>query len=115
MVEICKPLDERTGRAGPSVGLAEEMLPKLLDYIIRHHYPHLVQQFEQPEGRLVEKLVASHWLVRYLAFYKELVQRTALMVAEWQCVGCNGFAISQVFSLSRRYEHRQHERPWLDN
>ena len=36
--EIFLPRDETTGRAGPSLGLKEEMMPKMLDYVIDNFY-----------------------------------------------------------------------------
>lgn len=51
------------------------MLPELLDYVIEYHYNDIWKKYS----------VAKE---RYLAFYEELVRRTAYMVAQWQCVGC---------------------------
>ena len=64
-----------TGREGPSVGLEKEMLPDLLNFVIKNHYSDIWNKFESPQDR-------------YLAFYSELVRRTAYMVAKWQSVGC---------------------------
>jgi uncharacterized protein YdiU (UPF0061 family) len=76
--EIFKPTDEMTGREGPSVGLEKEMLPELLNFVIKNHYIDIWNKFENPQDR-------------YLAFYSELVRRTAYMVAKWQSVGwCHG-------------------------
>ena len=36
--EIFKPTDSMTGRAGPSVGRAKEMLPGMIDYVIKNFY-----------------------------------------------------------------------------
>ncbi|KAL4433856.1 hypothetical protein ABPG75_000297 [Micractinium tetrahymenae] len=54
-------------RGGDDMGLVS----LLADYVIRHHYPHLV------EGE------AS----KYAAFLKEVAQRTGHLVAEWHRVG----------------------------
>ncbi len=45
-------------------------LRQLADYVIAHHYPQL-RQTEQP----------------YLALFREVVQRTARLIAQWQLVG----------------------------
>lgn len=47
-----------------------DRLRALADYVIQHHYPELVQE---PNP--------------YLAFYTELTERTARLIAQWQLVG----------------------------
>lgn len=75
--EIFKTLDPVTGRVGPSVGRIE-MLHTLLDYVIETFYP----EIHQMPGENVDK---------YAAFFKEVVLRTARLVALWQSVGfCHG-------------------------
>lgn len=49
-LEVCKPIDSTTGRAGPSAGLELSMLPKLLDFVVAHHYPHLWQDMAGRAG-----------------------------------------------------------------
>eukprot|EP00210_Caulerpa_lentillifera_P001824 g1754.t1 len=46
------------------------MIKQLTDWVIRHHYPHLVDSSQQ-----------------YIDFFKEVCERTALMAARWQTVG----------------------------
>jgi len=76
--EIFKPQDKFTGRTGPSVGRME-ILQQLLEYVIDNFYPEIA--LAHPEDR--EE--------RYMEFYKEVVRRTARLVAMWQCVGfCHG-------------------------
>jgi uncharacterized protein YdiU (UPF0061 family) len=70
--QIANAEDETTGRAGPSKG-QHEIVKTLTDYTIRIHYPEIWSKFEGTE--------------RYRAFFREVVLRTARMVAEWQCVG----------------------------
>jgi len=80
--EIFKDVDEVTGRAGPSVGLEDEMLPVMLEYALHTFYPHIADKYPAPAHSPKE---------RYLAMYSEIVQRTARLCAEWQCVGfCHG-------------------------
>jgi uncharacterized protein YdiU (UPF0061 family) len=56
-----------------SNGLHAE-LQDLVNYVIRHHYPHLLHE-DQP----------------YLAFFSEVLVRSAKLVAKWQAVGfCHG-------------------------
>jgi uncharacterized protein YdiU (UPF0061 family) len=51
-----------------------EPIRRLADHVIDHHYPHLAE-FEQ----------------RYAAWLTEVVERTALLMAQWQAVGfCHG-------------------------
>lgn len=48
----------------------KEQVKQLADYAIRHHWPHLI---EQPE--------------RYFLWFKNIVERTAQLMARWQAVG----------------------------
>ncbi|XP_028401083.1 protein adenylyltransferase SelO, mitochondrial-like [Dendronephthya gigantea] len=76
--EIVKNLDLMTGRRGPSAG-KKDILIQLLEYVIKTFYP----QVHEEHGDNSED--------RYLAFYKEVISRTARLVADWQCVGfCHG-------------------------
>lgn len=45
-------------------------LRALADYVIEHHYPQFIGQAD-----------------RYLAFYREVIERTARLLADWQLVG----------------------------
>ena len=47
-----------------------EHLKVLADYVIEHHFPHLVQQADN-----------------YARFFAEVVERTARLIARWQAVG----------------------------
>mmetsp|Transcript_32089 Transcript_32089/g.31399 ORF Transcript_32089/g.31399 Transcript_32089/m.31399 type:complete len:152 (+) Transcript_32089:593-1048(+) len=71
--EIFKEEDFHTGRKGPSHGLKNEMMPQMLDFVLKHHYPHI----QGPEP--------------YRLLFEEVVQKTAKLVALWQCFGfCHG-------------------------
>jgi len=75
--EIFKETDKATGRKGPSANNIE-LLITLLNYTIETLFPDIWRQYSSPSDR-------------YLAFYREVVLRTARLVAEWQCVGfCHG-------------------------
>ncbi|KAG9331241.1 hypothetical protein JZ751_019716 [Albula glossodonta] len=75
--EIFKPMDEFTGRQGPSVGRSD-IKAQLLDYVIETFYPEI--QRTHPERS-----------DRNAAFFREVTVRTARLVAQWQCVGfCHG-------------------------
>uniref|UniRef100_A0A6A7G4L8 Selenoprotein O n=1 Tax=Hirondellea gigas TaxID=1518452 RepID=A0A6A7G4L8_9CRUS len=75
--EIFKDTDKTTGRAGPSPKNSE-LLKTLLNYTVKHHYPELIEKYADETDR-------------YVAFYREVVERTARLVAQWQCVGfCHG-------------------------
>lgn len=75
--EIFHPLDDFTGRQGPSVG-RPDIRAGLLDYVIETFYP------EIQRGHLDRK-------ERNAAFFREVTVRTAKLVALWQSVGfCHG-------------------------
>uniref|UniRef100_H3CSG3 Selenoprotein O n=1 Tax=Tetraodon nigroviridis TaxID=99883 RepID=H3CSG3_TETNG len=75
--EIFKPPDELTGRRGPSCGL-DEIRGQMMDYVIELFYPEIQQNFPDRTERNV-------------AFFREVMVRTARLVAQWQCVGfCHG-------------------------
>lgn len=69
--EIC--LRETDGKAGPSAGLEEEVLPPLFEYALERHYPHLSALPTREE--------------RAVALTREVAVRTARLVAAWQAVG----------------------------
>lgn len=48
----------------------KDLIQKLLDHVLEYYYPHLVNREEA-----------------YLRFYRELVQRTASLAAQWMSVG----------------------------
>nr|XP_040132353.1 protein adenylyltransferase SelO, mitochondrial [Ictidomys tridecemlineatus] len=78
--EIFKPADEHTGRAGPSVG-RNDIRVQMLDYVIGSFYPEIQAAHAH----------CSDHVQRNVAFFREVIRRTARMVAEWQCVGfCHG-------------------------
>ncbi|CAJ1057127.1 selenoprotein O1 [Xyrichtys novacula] len=75
--EIFKQADEFTGRQGPSYG-RDEIRSQMMDYVIEVFYPEIQQNFPDRVERNV-------------AFFREVVLRTARLVAQWQCVGfCHG-------------------------
>ena len=79
--EICKPQDAITGRAGPSSAhsaLADSLIGGLIDYSIDTFYPDVAAAHADRTDR-------------YVAFFAEVVARTARLVAGWQAVGwCHG-------------------------
>ncbi|XP_075944876.1 selenoprotein O1 isoform X2 [Anarhichas minor] len=75
--EIFKRADEHTGRQGPSYG-RDEIRGQMMDYVIETFYPDI--QRNHPER-----------VERNVAFFREVMLRTARLVAQWQCVGfCHG-------------------------
>jgi len=64
--------------AGPSVGLKHQMLPHMLAFVVRTYFPHISPPSEE------EKELTP---IEIRAFFEEVVQSTAKMVALWQCVG----------------------------
>uniref|UniRef100_T1ILI2 non-specific serine/threonine protein kinase n=1 Tax=Strigamia maritima TaxID=126957 RepID=T1ILI2_STRMM len=76
--EIFKTTDPMTGRNGPSVGQLS-ILKQLIEYTISTFYPE------------IKYAHSGNDIAQYRAFYKEVVTRTAKLVANWQCVGfCHG-------------------------
>uniref|UniRef100_A0A2L2Y9J1 Selenoprotein O n=1 Tax=Parasteatoda tepidariorum TaxID=114398 RepID=A0A2L2Y9J1_PARTP len=75
--EIFNTLDPLTEKVGPSVGRID-ILNTLLNYVIDTFYPEIAANTESQEQK-------------YIAFFKEIVLRTARLVALWQSVGfCHG-------------------------
>uniref|UniRef100_A0AAZ3RPR5 Selenoprotein O n=1 Tax=Oncorhynchus tshawytscha TaxID=74940 RepID=A0AAZ3RPR5_ONCTS len=75
--EIFKATDENTGRQGPSYG-HDAIRGQMMDYVIETFYP----EIQQNHTDRVE---------RNVAFFREVMLRTARLVAQWQCVGfCHG-------------------------
>jgi len=75
--EIFKAPDSQTGRKGPSHG-RDDILDGMLDYAVSTFYPEIESAYEDRKTKL-------------LAFFTEVVRRTAKLVAHWQCVGfCHG-------------------------
>ncbi|KAM6937513.1 selenoprotein O1 [Xenentodon cancila] len=75
--EIFKQADEFTGRQGPSYG-RDEIRGQMMDYVIEMFYPEIQQDY-------------PNRVERNVAFFREVMQRTARLVAQWQCVGfCHG-------------------------
>ncbi|KAG1714364.1 Selenoprotein O [Nymphon striatum] len=76
--EICKPYDNMTGRAGPSIGQTD-LLRQLLDYTISSFYSEIAEKYSDDPSN------------KYKEFFKELMERTTRLVAQWQCIGfCHG-------------------------
>jgi uncharacterized protein YdiU (UPF0061 family) len=63
---------------GPSAGKEHEMLPKMLDYLLTHHFKDIMNMED------VNKWSRSDL---YYEMYCEIARRTAQMVAMWQCYG----------------------------
>lgn len=75
--EIFKQADEFTGRQGPSYG-RDEIRQQMMEYVIEMFYPEIQTAFPDHVERNV-------------AFFREVMVRTARLVAQWQCVGfCHG-------------------------
>ncbi|EER06170.1 hypothetical protein Pmar_PMAR028451, partial [Perkinsus marinus ATCC 50983] len=77
--EIFKSTDSITGRGGPSAG-DTALLHKLVDFVINNYYEAECADIEETS---VEKKCEK--------FFQAVVERTAKLVAKWQCVGfCHG-------------------------
>ena len=86
--EICLPKNRYSGSSGPSHGMADELLPKLLEYTINHlkSFGKLNMHTDLailPEDTPKESI--------YFEAFKEITIRTAETVAKWQGAGfCHG-------------------------
>ncbi|XP_041372040.1 protein adenylyltransferase SelO, mitochondrial-like [Gigantopelta aegis] len=79
--EIFKPTDPDSGRKGPSEGNTA-LLRQLLDYTVKTFYPQIWANTSDD---------AQSKQTVYLEFFKEVVRRTARLVAQWQAIGwCHG-------------------------
>eukprot|EP00993_Chasmostoma_nieuportense_P005495 NODE_611_length_2024_cov_47.326832_g568_i0.p1 GENE.NODE_611_length_2024_cov_47.326832_g568_i0~~NODE_611_length_2024_cov_47.326832_g568_i0.p1 ORF type:complete len:609 (+),score=164.63 NODE_611_length_2024_cov_47.326832_g568_i0:3-1829(+) len=84
--EIFKGEDPITGRAGPSVA-NHSLQETMLKYLLQGFYAHLVVPSTTPQQQ-------------YLEMYREVVHRTATLVAHWQTVGfCHGVLNTDNMSL----------------
>lgn len=86
--EIFKSREEsNTERTGPSVA-HPLLLPKMLDFVIFHHFPAL---WAAAGGGATSADAPDDKRGMYVAFFEEVVSRTATLVAGWQSVGfCHG-------------------------
>uniref|UniRef100_A0A3Q1H787 Selenoprotein O n=1 Tax=Anabas testudineus TaxID=64144 RepID=A0A3Q1H787_ANATE len=75
--EIFRGRDGFSGLQGPSAG-RDDIRAQLLDYVIENYYPGIKQAHSNRKDR-------------NMAFFREVMTRTAKLVAQWQCVGfCHG-------------------------
>ncbi|XP_072233935.1 selenoprotein O2 [Leuresthes tenuis] len=75
--EIFLGQDELSGLQGPSAK-RNDIRAQLLDYVVETLYPHIQQAHSNRKDR-------------NMAFFREVMMRTAKLVAQWQCVGfCHG-------------------------
>lgn len=71
--QIADPIDPVTGEKGPSFGNLE-IIKQLIYYVIKHHYPHILNKYSSIENRVI-------------AFVEELTYKTAKLVGLWQSYG----------------------------
>ncbi len=76
------PPGTTTGRAGPSPGQGPSLLPGMIDYCIRTHFPHIWASYH---GDALENTTAKEDM--YVAWLTEVVKRSAALVAGWESVG----------------------------
>ncbi|XP_041833016.1 selenoprotein O2 isoform X2 [Melanotaenia boesemani] len=75
--EIFLGRDEFSGLQGPSAD-QHDIRAQLLDYVVETFYPHIQQAYDNRKER-------------NMAFFRDVMLRTAKLVAQWQCVGfCHG-------------------------
>jgi uncharacterized protein YdiU (UPF0061 family) len=113
--EIFKTKDLYSGKSGPSVGLENDMLPKMLDYIINFHYKEIKNlkliekdgnyQCEKIEENLENIEISKENNNENIEDYKKLIylitERTALLVSYWQSYGfCHGVLNTDNMSIA---------------
>jgi len=76
--QICLPRDPITQRVGPSAG-QPSVLRSLVAYTIKYQYPHIWNQHKTEDDNISIEMVKE--------FFKEVVERTAVMTSEWMAVG----------------------------
>eukprot|EP00891_Asterochloris_glomerata_P009836 jgi/Astpho2/9836/Aster-03800 len=77
--EVFRKRDPQTGREGPSHGLEGDMLRPLLDFTIKQYLPDIWAAHGGGNTTNPGSM--------YLDFFREVVRRTAGLVAAWQSVG----------------------------
>jgi serine/tyrosine/threonine adenylyltransferase len=78
--EIFKSRDPLTGGSGPSIGMENEMMPKMLNYLATYHFPTLSEEYKDKEPKQL-----------YSKMYELIVVRTAILAAYWQSYAfCHG-------------------------
>ena len=85
--EVCKRRDPRTGASGPCVG-KPQVIRQLMDYVCSGFFPEAEAQYQKQLvecGSDDERERAREG--RDVRVYGEIVRRTALMIAQWQCCG----------------------------
>jgi len=90
--EIFKDIDKYSGHSGPSVGLEKDMLPKMLEYLIKFHYRELEDCFLKREDNNIKcdtnsESIKEKEIEKYKILFELICERTALLVAYWQCYG----------------------------
>jgi uncharacterized protein YdiU (UPF0061 family) len=76
--EIFKKPDPFTGMWGPSEGKTKEMMPAMLNYLIQTHFPKALEKFGITQNSEIHENPEV-----LLEFYKEVVEKTARLVAKW--------------------------------
>ncbi|DAZ94836.1 TPA: hypothetical protein N0F65_012525 [Lagenidium giganteum] len=78
--EIFKDTDPHSGRRGPSAHVPNksDMMNQMLNFVIRQYFGDIWEKYDSDRERR-------------RAFFREVVERTARLVAKWQAVGfCHG-------------------------
>ena len=57
--EIFKGVDAQTGRVGPSAGLEGEMLPGMVEFVIKTYYPHIWREYGEETGWQKQQTVSG--------------------------------------------------------
>ncbi|KAL3309349.1 hypothetical protein Ciccas_012104 [Cichlidogyrus casuarinus] len=79
--EIANLRDPQTGRSGPSPG-KWALVDTLVNYVVQYFYPQIWTEFQCHNDRAL----------MYCEFYREVVRRTARLLAHWQTIGfCHGY------------------------
>jgi uncharacterized protein YdiU (UPF0061 family) len=83
--EIFKPYDITSGSNGPSEGKEKQMLPSMINYLLKFHYPELLKKHGLNELKQDTPLDCIKEL------FTTILYRTAFLAATWQSFGfCHG-------------------------
>jgi uncharacterized protein YdiU (UPF0061 family) len=87
--EIFVDQDSTTGASGPSVNLEDEMMPKMIKYLIDYHFTKIKEAYILDNSKNSSEFNSLDVYPKELikSVFEEIVKRTAYMVAFWQGYG----------------------------
>lgn len=83
--EIFKDSDRYSGHAGPSAGYEKDILPKMLEYVLKFHYKEVDGLVKKNKEN--DDVCDDFDFERYKKLFELVCERTALLAAYWQSYG----------------------------